>query len=103
MISSNRKSMDKIRVIKRSLRCFAFGWLSLFPILGIAPAMLAMILYKQVQDEVGKEWNPARKEVLLGWALAWCGLFLSLLVLGGSGLLLLRALSEGSGQQWLGF
>jgi len=110
--------MDRIRIIKRSLRCCAFGWLGLVPILGVPTAVLALLLYKKVQEElqslkyarfefegqtilyrdieneVEQPWNPARKYLVLGCTLAWCGLILSILALGGCLWLVLRALAQ---------
>jgi hypothetical protein len=68
--------MDRVFVIKGSLRCFTFGALSLLPVLGLVPAVLGIILYKRVQLEAGKEWNPARAYLL--WGCFLCGLGVSL-------------------------
>ena len=109
--------MDRIRVIERSLRCSTFGWIALAPVLGIPAAVRAIVLYRQVQAELRAarfkrngasdyvvtyqvvegsqmEWNPARKHLLLGCILAWCGLALSLFFVGGLVLLALRVLLQ---------
>lgn len=83
--------MDKVRVIERSLRCCAFGWLALIPIFGIPTGVLAILVYKQVRREVGQEWNPARKYLVVGCALAIVGLSCSLLLLQGLLFLIARA------------
>jgi len=107
--------MDKIRVIKGSLACFTFGWLALVPILGIPAALRAMALYRRVQNEMDeahldrirlgtaaghkaipnqslRPWNPAEKYRVLGLVLAWCGLFVSFLAIGGLVVLMLRVM-----------
>src|SRR5712691_7840680 len=109
--------MDKIRVIKRSLRCFTSGWFGLVPILGIPVAFRAIILYRQVQAEMRslpyerlelgdtavyrdlqapahQPWNPAQVYASLGCTLACSGLIFSLLSLGGICLLLVRAILQ---------
>jgi hypothetical protein len=70
--------MDKVRVIKRSLLCYNVSWVSLLPLLGIIPALVTLILYRRLTNEVGEEWNPARKYALWGSVLAQLGLLLSL-------------------------
>ena len=108
--------MDKIRIIKGSLACFTSGWLALLPIVGIAMALRALVLYRKVQKEMHPAelpefqrlevgdvacyrgvleqtraaWNPAEKYLIFGCILAWCGLFLSCLEIGGIFLLALR-------------
>jgi hypothetical protein len=74
--------MDKIRVIKRSLRCFNIGWFALFPFIGIVPALMAIMLSRKLKTEVGREWNPARKYVLWGYFMGWIGLGLTLVLAG---------------------
>ena len=74
--------MDKVRVIERSLRCFIAGCLSLVPLLGLIPAVIAIVLAHQVRNETGQAWNPARGYLIWGSALAWSGLAITLLALG---------------------
>ena len=93
------------------------GWIGLVPIFGIPTAIRAIVLYKQVQEELQpapskrneasdylvsyeaveetkREWNPAKKYLVLGCTLAWCGLVFSLLLVGGLTLLALRVLLQ---------
>lgn len=74
--------MDRVRVIERSLACFACGWLSLLPVLGIFAAIRGMILYHRARNEAGREWNPAGCYLACGFALAWLGSLVSVLSAG---------------------
>ena len=71
--------MDKVRVIEGSLRCFVAGCLSLVPLLGIFPAMVAIYSFHAVRRQAGAEWNPARGYLLWGVTLAWGGLAMTLI------------------------
>ena len=75
--------MDKVYVIRGSLRCFTLGWFALLPGLGVIPGVIAIVISRRVRRETGEEWNPARRHLYCGWLLAWCGLLLSALLLGG--------------------
>lgn len=77
-MSAVRSPGDRIRLIERSLRCFVFGLLSLIPLLGLGPAILAIHLHFKVWSESGAEWNPGRRYAIAGFCLAWIGLLLSL-------------------------
>ena len=74
--------MDKIRIIERSLRCYIFGWLSLLPIVGFAFGPLALLAYRSVRIEAGREWNPAGRYLKCGAVLACLGLLLYVLLSG---------------------
>jgi hypothetical protein len=74
--------MDKVRVIKRSLRCYNAAWFALVPVLGILPAVVAIAQYHKVRIEVGEAWNPAASYLRWGCVIAWCGLALSAVALG---------------------
>ena len=69
----------RIRLIERSLRCFVFGWLSLLPLIGLGPALLAIWLYPKVWSESKEEWNPARRYLAAGFCLGWLGVLISIL------------------------
>jgi hypothetical protein len=49
--------VDRVRIIRRSIRCFVFGWIAAVPLLGIGAAFLALRLRRQVAAETG---GPAR-------------------------------------------
>ena len=63
--------VDRARVIRRSSRCFAFGLVGAMPLLGLAPALLAIRLYRRVREQTGERWNP--RNVFASWGVA--GLF----------------------------
>jgi len=76
------KDMDdpasRIRLTERSLRCFVFGLLSLVPLVGLGPALLALGLHLKIWAERDDEWNPAKPYLIAGFCLAWLGILLSL-------------------------
>jgi hypothetical protein len=49
---------DRVRLIRRSTRCFVFGILGAVPLLGIGPACLALLLHRQVGEETGEPKGP---------------------------------------------
>jgi hypothetical protein len=72
--------MDRVELIKKSLRCFVLGLLALLPILGLPMAVLALATIHSVTRRQGQEWNPAQQYLLWGRALAWWGGFVSLVL-----------------------
>ena len=73
--------MDKVYVIKGSLRCFSLAFFGLIPILGIIPALIAMATFRNVQRELGDKWNPAKAYLYSGYVLSWIGLLISILAM----------------------
>ena len=69
---------DRILLIERSLRCFVFGLLSLVPLVGLGPAVLAIRMHFKTRAGNAGEWNPAQRYVRAGYGLAWLGTLLSL-------------------------
>ncbi len=53
--------VDRIRLIRRSLRCFMFGLIGVVPFLGLALAVLALQLYHQVLFETGELKGPIKR------------------------------------------
>ena len=76
--------MDKVRVIERSLLCFTLGCNGLIPVLGLIPAAWAVLLYHSVRYEAGHNWNPAEHHARWGYILAWTGLGVSTVAMGGA-------------------
>ena len=72
--------MDRIELIKKSIRCFVLGLLSLLPILGLPMSVRALVIGHSVTRRQGWEWNPAQRYLLWGRALAWLGGFISLVL-----------------------
>jgi hypothetical protein len=81
----------RISLIERSLRCFAYGCLSLIPLVGLGFAVLAIRTHLKVWADRSKEWNPARVYLHMGFSLAWVGGLVSLTTLGLFMFILLRS------------
>ena len=81
--------MNKVRLIERSIRCQALGWSGVVPVLGVIPAVIAIVLYHRAAKEAGGYWNPAGPCARQGWMLSWIGLGLSvvLVAVGGAALI----------------
>jgi hypothetical protein len=47
-------SVDRVRLIRRSMRCFVFGLLGAVPLLGLGPACLALWIQKDLAEESGE-------------------------------------------------
>ena len=62
------------------MRCWVLGLLGLIPVIGIGPAVMAVLLFRVVQERTAGQWNPARAYALGGLIAAGIGL-------AGSGLL----------------
>lgn len=86
--------LDRIKVLEDSLGCYAMGWLSLLPVLGVIAAVRAFALYQRARVDAGKEWNPASRYLLGGFVLAWIGSLVSLLATGGIMLLVLKIIMD---------
>ena len=75
--------MNKIRMIKQSMRCQWLGTCSLVPVIGVGFAVAALRRYRQIRAEVGDEWNPARSQLIRGVVLGWIGILITLGVIAG--------------------
>ena len=51
------RSVDMVRIIRRSMRCFVFGLIGLVPILGVGLAVQALRLQRAVCAELGEPWQ----------------------------------------------
>ena len=67
----------RIALVTESLRCFAYGWLSLIPLLGLGFAALAIRLHFKIWAGADADWNPAQRYLAGGLYLAWIGGFIS--------------------------
>jgi hypothetical protein len=54
----------------------------MIPVLGVIPAVVAVVLFHKVRNEAGRAWNPARGYLLCGCVLAWLGISINVLALG---------------------
>jgi len=78
---TNLTPLLKSQMLRRSLRCYALGWWSLVPVLGLVPALLAFAEFRAVVLGKGNKWNAARRQLQVGSWLAGAGVFLTLIVL----------------------
>jgi hypothetical protein len=67
------RSVDMVRVIRRSMRCLVFGLIGLVPILGTGLAVQALRLRQAVSAELGEDWG--RLHVSLYWILGMVALW----------------------------
>jgi hypothetical protein len=51
--ASARPSVDRVRMIRRSIRCFAFGLVGAVPLFGLGTAFLALRLHRELARESG--------------------------------------------------
>ena len=49
----NRPSVDRVRMIRRSIRCFVFGAVGAVPLFGLGTAFLALRLQRELARESG--------------------------------------------------
>jgi hypothetical protein len=74
---SELRVMTKSEMLRRSMRCFVFGWWSLVPVAGIGLALLALTDFHAVVTRKGAMWNAARLRLTVGAILAGVGLLFS--------------------------
>ncbi|MBI3875255.1 MAG: hypothetical protein HY300_04720, partial [Verrucomicrobia bacterium] len=67
----------RIALIGKSMRCFACGWLSLVPVVGVAFGVHALWLFRKARHESSPAWNPADAHLFAGALLAVAGLLLT--------------------------
>ncbi len=51
------RSLDMVRIIRQSTRCFAFGVMGALPILGLGLALQALRLRREVVAETNESWE----------------------------------------------
>ena len=66
-------AVQKIKMMKASLRCLTFGLLGLLPIIGLPFALAAAWTSGCVRKQEKIFWNPARPQRLLGFICAIVG------------------------------
>jgi hypothetical protein len=72
--------MTRIEIIEGSLRCFAYGLISLLPVIGIPMAIVSTLYYTRVKRGRGEMWNPADRYLFWGGVCARMSFALFLLV-----------------------
>ncbi|MDR3458715.1 MAG: hypothetical protein P4N60_14795 [Verrucomicrobiae bacterium] len=66
-------AVQKIKMMKASIRCLTFGLLGLIPIIGLPFALAAAWTSGRVRKLEQKFWNPARPQRVLGFVCAAIG------------------------------
>jgi len=69
----NNDAIAKIKMLKSSLRCFAYGLLSLVPVFGLPFAIGALWISGRVRAQEKLFWNAARPYRIWGVACAAVG------------------------------
>ena len=87
--------MPKSEMLRRSMRCFALGWWSLVPVIGLLPALLAFVDFRAVVLGMGRRWNAGRTRLLIGGWLAGLGTLISLIIGAVITIAILDAISHG--------
>jgi len=78
----NQDAIAKIKMIRASRRCLAFGLLGFVPVIGLVFALIALWLSGNVRQKEKKNWNAAKSYRILGaicagvTAVLWGGIFL---------------------------
>jgi hypothetical protein len=93
-------SADRVRLIRRSMRCFVFGLMGAVPLLGLGMACLALLLGRQVAQETGE---PVRTAGVNGCAAAFFALAAALLCFDQTSLVLALAILLSALQGYLLF
>ena len=73
--------MDRITAIEKSLTVFVCGIIGFLPVLGLMPAVHALVCWARVSAKYGRQWNPASAYLRAGALLATLGVLGSMLVI----------------------
>ncbi|HWV98296.1 MAG TPA: hypothetical protein VNZ64_01265 [Candidatus Acidoferrum sp.] len=73
--------MDRISAIEKSLTVFVCGLIGFLPVVGLLPAVHALVCSVRVRSQYGGQWNPASAYLRAGTALATFGVLSSILVI----------------------
>jgi hypothetical protein len=87
-------SIAKIKILRRSIRCFVFGLIALVPVFGLPFGVLALVTSGQVRAGQRQYWNAARAYWIWGLVCGALGILLSFLLFS---LFLYRIANDGSG------
>jgi hypothetical protein len=66
--------MDRIAAIEQSLTGFVCGIIGFLPVVGLIPAVYALLCWQRVRADYGEQWNPAAAYLKAGAVLATLGL-----------------------------
>ena len=73
--------MERITAIEQSLTVFVCGIVGFLPVLGLFPAVHALVCWTRVRRKYGSQWNPAALYLRAGALLAMVGVLSSILVI----------------------
>ena len=73
MKATPTKAVEKIRMMKSSLRCLMFGLLGLLPLIGVPFALAALWLSFRARGQEKYFWNPAKPHRIVGLICASLG------------------------------
>ncbi len=73
--------MDRIAAIEKSLAVFVWGIIGFLPVLGLLPAVHALVSSWRVRARYRGQWNPASAYLLAGTLLATIGVLSSILLI----------------------
>ena len=76
--------MDRIAAIEKSLSVFFWGIMGFLPVLGLLPAVHALVCSWRVRSQYRDQWNPALPYLRAGTVLATFGVLSSLLVISAA-------------------
>lgn len=94
MTDSSRQpdAADGIRVIQYSLKCFAFSFGGLIPVLGVPLVMQSFSDHRKARAAGKGCWNPAKSYLVWGGIIGSVGLLVTIVGLVFFGCLLLKLL-----------
>lgn len=73
--------MDQITAIEKSLSVFVWGIIGVLPVVGLLPAVHALVSARRVRSRYGRQWNPALAYLRAGAVLALLGVLSSILTI----------------------
>ena len=73
--------MDRITAIEKSLTVFVCGIVGFLPVLGLMPAVHALVCCARVRSKFAGQWNPASAYLRVGAVLAALGVLGSMLLI----------------------
>jgi hypothetical protein len=76
--------VDQVTLIRKSLTIFVCGLIGALPILGVVPAVYALISALQIHFSSRQTWNPASRYLRVGAALALTGIGISALIVAAA-------------------
>ena len=66
--------IPRSQLVEKSLSCFGCGMAAMIPVIGFFIAPLALVRFRTVALNTNDRWNPARRQLYVGAALALASL-----------------------------